>query len=175
MAEKELLSYPLRPCAQCHISHTDVDIASEDFNADHHLGNLQSAASGKGCPVEGHRDEWAIFHLSMWHAIIPLHIAMFRTRVSEPCVPQHGVLVVDLPFTKHGSRFFMSLVGQTIVTILACQGASDLLRHCWTEARYIREQATAREHGRQETEMIASLDFLSYRFPRHQCEHLNVK
>jgi transposase len=73
---------------------------------------------------------------------------------------QHGVLRVALPFAEPGSRFTMAFEERTIAMILACQtvqGAFDLLRISWDEARGIMERAVARGLGRREVDIVAYL------------------
>lgn len=92
----------------------------------------------------------------MWQAKTFLYVAMPRTRC-----PEHEVLRVALPFAEPGSRFSMAFEERTIATILACQtvqGASDLLRISWDEARGIMERAVARGFGRREADIVACPD-----------------
>jgi transposase len=157
MADKELLTALLRLRAPWYISKIDVDVASEEAHVtiDHHHGKLPCATCGKACLVEDHSDERVIRHLDMWQAKTFLHVAMPRTRC-----PEHGVLRVALPFSEPGSRFSMAFEERTIATILACQtvqGASDLLRISWDEARGIMERAVARGLGRREADIVAYL------------------
>ncbi len=157
MADKELLTALLRLRAPWYISHIDVDVASEENHVtiDHHSGKLPCATCGKACLVDDHNDEWVIRHLDMWQAKTFLRVAMPRTRC-----PEHGVLRVVRPFAEPGSRFPIAVEERTIATILACQteqGASDLLRISWDEARGIMERAVARGLGRREANIVAYL------------------
>ena len=70
------------------------------------------------------------------------------------------MLRVALPFAEPGSLFTMAFEERTIATILACQtvqGASDLLRISWEEARGIMERAVQRGLGRRTADIVPYL------------------
>jgi len=70
------------------------------------------------------------------------------------------VLRVVLPFAEPGSRFTIAFEERTIATILACQtvqGASDLQRMSWEEARGIMERAVERGLDRRTADLIPYL------------------
>jgi transposase len=157
MADKELLTALLHLRAPWYISRIDVDVANEEAHVtvDHHHGRLPCPSCGVPCLVEDHSDDRIIRHLDLWQARTFIHVAVPRTRC-----PEHGVLRVALPFAEPGSRFTMAFEERTIATILACQtvqGASDLLRISWEEARGIMERAVARGLDRRSADLIPYL------------------
>lgn len=157
MADKQLLTALLQLSHPWYISRIDVDVAREEAHVTvtHHHGSLPCPTCGKGCLVEDHSEERIIRHLDLWQAKTFIHVAVPRTRC-----PEHGVLRVALPFAEPGSRFTIDFEERTIATILACQtvqGASDLLRISWEEARGIMERAVKRGLGRRTAALIPYL------------------
>lgn len=157
MADKQLLTALLRLQEPWYIAGIDVDIANEEAHVQvsHHQGRLPCPTCGKSCLVEDHGEERVIRHLDLWQAKTFIHVRPPRTRC-----PEHGVLRVALPFAEPGSRFTMAFEERTIATILACQtvqGASDLLRISWEEARGIMERGVKRGLSRRDAEVIRYL------------------
>lgn len=157
MADKQLLVALLRLELPWYIARLDVDVEREEAHVtvDHHHGPLPCATCGRPCLVEDHSDERVIRHLDLWQAKTFIHIRVPRTRC-----PEHGVLRVALPFAEPGSRFTMAFEGRVIATIRACQtvqGASDLLRISWEEARGIMERAVERGLARRRVEAVRYL------------------
>lgn len=157
MADKELLTALLHLREPWYISRIDVDVAREEAHVTvvHRHGRLPCPSCGAACLVEDHSEERIIRHLDLWQAKTFIHVAVPRTRC-----PEHGVLRVVLPFAEPGSRFTIAFEERTIATILACQtvqGASDLLRMSWEEARGIMERAVERGLDRRTAELITYL------------------
>lgn len=157
MADKELLTALLHLREPWYIARIDVEVAKEEAHVtvSHHHGRLPCPACGQACLVEDHSDERIIRHLDLWQAKTFIHVDVPRTRCAE-----HGVLRVALPFAEPGSRFTMAFEERTIATILACQtvqGASDLLRISWEEARGIMERAVERGLGRRTADIVPYL------------------
>jgi transposase len=157
MADKELLTVLLHLREPWYISKIDVEVAREEAHVtvSHHHGRLPCPTCGKACQVEDHSEERIIRHLDLWQAKTFIHVAVPRTRC-----PEHGVLRVTLPFAEPGSRFTMAFEERTIATIVACQtvqGASDLLRISWEEARGIMERAVERGLDRRTADLIPYL------------------
>lgn len=157
MADKELLTALLHLRDPWYISRIDVDVAKEEAHVTvtHHHDRLPCPSCGKACLVEDHCEDRIIRHLDLWQAKTFIHVGVPRTRC-----PEHGVLRVALPFAEPGSRFTMAFEERTIATILACQtvqGASDLLRISWEEARGIMERAVERGLDRRAADLIPHL------------------
>jgi transposase len=157
MADKELLTALLHLRDPWYISRIDVYVAKEEAHVTvaHHHVRLPCPSCGTACLVEDHSEDRIIRHLDLWQAKTFIHVAVPRTRC-----PEHGVLRVALPFAEPGSRFTMAFEERTIATILACQtvqGASDLLRISWEEARGIMERAVARGLDRRSADLIPHL------------------
>jgi transposase len=157
MPDKVLLTALLHLRDPWYISKIDVDVGKEEAHVtvSHHHGRLPCPSCGTACPVEDHSEDRIIRHLDLWQAKTFIHVAVPRTRC-----PEHGVLRVALPFAEPGSRFTMAFEERTIATILACQtvqGASDLLRISWEEARGIMERAVERGLDRRSADLIPHL------------------
>ena len=157
MSDQKLLTALLHLRDPWYISRIDLDIAAEitHVTVSHHHGKMPCPTCGKACNVEDHGEDRVIRHLDIWQAKSYIHVAPPRIRC-----PEHGVLRVHLPFAEPGSRFTMAFEERTILTILACQtvqGAGELMRISWDEARGIMERAVARGLGRRQAEAVAYL------------------
>lgn len=157
MSDKQILTALLQLRAPWYIVSIDVDVAKEEAHifVDHQSGRLPCPTCGELCLIEDHADDRTWRHLDMWQAKSFIHARMPRTNC-----PKHGILRVAVPWSDPGSRFTMAFEERVITAIQACQtvqGASDLMRISWEEARGIMERAVARGLDRRQVTPVTYL------------------
>jgi len=152
-----------------YISRIDLNVKAEEAHVfiSHHHEQMPCPTCGKACNVRDHGDERMWRHMDLWQAKSFLHAQMPRI----DC-PEHGVLTVDVPWAAPLSRFTMGFEARVIIAIQASktvEGATQIMKISWDEARGIMERAVARGLSRREEMMMPNLaaDEKSYKKGRH--------
>ena len=169
MTDSKIYTALLRLRHPWYIGRIDVDVSAEEAHVyiTHHHGPLPCPKCGEPCNVRDHGDERVWRHLDLWQAKTYLHAEMPRT----DC-PQHGVQTVTIPWAEPFSRFSMDFEMRVILALQATktvEGAREIMKISWEEARGIMERAVARGQLRREIVDLPHLaaDEKSYRKGRH--------
>lgn len=133
-----------------YVEKIQVEVKSEEAHVHitHLIGKLPCPKCGKQCDVYDHAEERIWRHTDLWQAKTFLHAAIPRTNCSE-----HGVQRVDVPWAEKFSRFTMGFEAKAIIALQSTktvEGAKEIMRISWDEARGIMERGVARGLMRRE-------------------------
>ncbi len=127
-----------------YIDRIDVDVSAEEAHVffTHHHEQMPCPECGELCNVRDHGDERVWRHLDLWQAKTYLHASMPRT----DC-PKHGVQTVIIPWAEPFARFSKDFETRVILALQSTktvQGAREIMKITWEEARGIMERAVDR-------------------------------
>ncbi len=127
-----------------YVENIQVDVKNEEAHVfiSHLIGKMPCPKCGKQCDVYDHAEERVWRHTDLWQAKTFLHATMPRTNCTE-----HGILRVDVPWSEPLARFSKGFEARVIIAIQSTktvEGAKEIMRITWDEARGIMERAVAR-------------------------------
>jgi transposase len=145
MTTPEIYTSLLRLSLPWYISRIDVDVVKEEAHVyiDHHHEKMPCPVCAVKCNIRDHSEGERVWrHLDLWQAKTFIHASMPRIECKT-----HGVLTVPVPWAEPNSRFSMGFEARVILALLATktvEGARELMRISWDEARGIMERAVER-------------------------------